>query len=86
MWTEYTSHSFLKSPGPSQENGADFTSLGTPGPITGKFMVGAVGDFTLQSMGRTKHKFPDYGGPGIRSEVIRLKSTAVVHVGLQVHT
>ena len=37
-------------------------------------MVGAVGDFTLQSMGRTKHKFPNNRGPGVRSEV---KSTHV---------
>ena len=42
----------------------DFTSLGTPGPVAGKFMVGAVGDFTLQSMARTNHKFPGYGGSG----------------------
>ena len=32
-------------------------------------MVGAVGDFTLQSMARTNHKFPGYGGPGVPSEV-----------------
>ena len=31
----------------------DFTSLRTPGPVTRTFMVGAVGDFTLQSMGWT---------------------------------
>ena len=28
------------------------------GPVPGKFMVGAVGDFTLQPMARTNHKFP----------------------------
>ena len=42
-------------------------------------MVGAVGDFTLQSMGWTKHNFPSYrsggGGGGVRSE---LKLTQLV--------
>ena len=28
--------------------------------VAGKLMVGTVGDFTLQSMGRTNHKFPSY--------------------------
>ena len=28
----------------------DFTSLRTPGPVTRTLMVGAVGDFTLQSI------------------------------------
>ena len=30
---------------------------------------GVVGDFTLQSMGWTKHNFPGYRSPGIRSGV-----------------
>ena len=47
----------------------DFTSLRTPGPITRTFMVGAVGDFTLQSMGCYMHNFPSYRSPGVRSEV-----------------
>ena len=38
-------------------------------------MVGAVGHFTLQLMGRTNHKFPGYGGPGVRKEA---KSKVVV--------
>ena len=37
----------------------DFTSLRTPGPITRTFMVGEVGDFTLQSMGWTKHQLQE---------------------------
>ena len=41
-------------------------------------MVGAVGDSTLQSMGQTKHKFPGYRGPGIRSEVKSTKLGSVV--------
>ena len=47
----------------------DFTSLRTPGPVTTTFMVGEVRDFTLQSMGWTKHNFPSYRSPGFRSEV-----------------
>ena len=31
------------------------------GPVPRKFMVGAVGHFTLQLMARTNHKFPRYG-------------------------
>ena len=46
-------------------------------PVTRKLMVGAVGDFTLQSMGRTKHKFPDYKGPGVRSEVKSTQASVV---------
>ena len=42
----------------------DFTSLRTPGPVTRIFMVGEVGDFTLQSMGWTKRNFPSYRSPG----------------------
>ena len=33
---------------------SETTSLRTPGPVTRTFMVGEVGDFTLQSMGWTK--------------------------------
>ena len=47
----------------------DFTSLRTPGTVTRTFMVGAVGDFTLQSMGWTKHNFPSYSSLDVRSEV-----------------
>ena len=36
-------------------------------------MISMVGDFTLQSMAHTNHKFPSYGGPGVRSEV-KIKS------------
>ena len=32
-------------------------------------MVGVVGQFTLQPMARTNHKFPGYVGPGVRNEV-----------------
>ena len=32
------------------------------GPVPRKFMVGAVGHFTLQPMARTNHKFPGSGG------------------------
>ena len=32
------------------------------GPVPGKFMVGAVGHFTLQLMACTNHKFPGYRG------------------------
>ena len=39
------------------------------GPIPWKFMVGAVGHFTLKPMAHTNHKVPSYGGPGLRSEV-----------------
>ena len=49
----------------------DFTSLRTPGPhrqeIYGWCGWGFYTD--LQSMGRTKHKFPGYRDPGVRSEV-----------------
>ena len=37
-------------------------------PVPWKFMVGMIGHFTLQSMTRTNHKFPSYGGRGIRKE------------------
>ena len=46
------------------------TSLGTPPPPVGKFMVGVVGDFSLQSMGQTNHKFPCNSGLGVGREVI----------------
>ena len=52
-----------------------FERLPPPPPVARKLMVGAVGNFTLQSMGRTNHKFPDYRGLGVRSEV---KSTQLV--------
>ena len=32
------------------------------GPVPGEFMVGAVGDCTLQLMARTNHKFPGSSG------------------------
>ena len=41
-------------------------------------MVGVVGDFTLQSMGWTNHKFPSYGSPGVRSEVELTQLVSVV--------
>ena len=47
----------------------DFTPLRIPGPRRQEIYGCAVGDFTLQFMGQTKHKFPSYGGPGVRSEV-----------------
>ena len=34
------------------------------GPVPGKFMVGAVGHFTLQPMASTNHKLPTYRGAG----------------------
>ena len=33
------------------------------GPVPRKFIVGAVGHFTLQPMACTNHKFPRYGWP-----------------------
>ena len=50
------------------------------GPIPRKFMVGAVGHFTLQSVARTNHKFPCYGGPGNSkgSEINNMLSLATV--------
>ena len=35
-------------------------------PVSGKFMVYAVGQFILQPMARTNHKFPATGGRGIQ--------------------
>ena len=35
-------------------------------PVTGKFMVGKVSQFTLQPMANTNHKFSMIGGPAMR--------------------
>ena len=37
-------------------------------PLPGNLWLVWLGIFTLQSMGRTNHKFPHYGSLGIQSE------------------
>ena len=44
------------------------------GPVPGKFMIGTVGNFTLQPMARINHKFPGYGVWSVQ------KSTVYKHV------
>ena len=57
--SKLSSMGVLKEEGGGQQATVDFEFLG---PIPGKFMVGAVEDFTLQPMARTNHKFPGSGG------------------------